>query len=233
MSARFPYLFIITYGRSGSTLLQGVLNSIPQYCIRGENNGVLQYLRLTHQQTSAANKNFSAIAKTPADAWYGIDGVDTDELLDDLRSFFIKHYIRPPEGTRCMGFKEIRYAPKMVGRLGQYVRFMELIFPGAGFIFNARDIETTAASDFWRARKDAIPFLTAFKKRMENAHNTCRHKENSYWINYEDYVKNPEGLKGLFEFLDEPYDQKRIKQVLATPHSAQPRGSGKKPTAKR
>ena len=29
------YVFICTYGRSGSTLLQGVLNSIPGYLIRG------------------------------------------------------------------------------------------------------------------------------------------------------------------------------------------------------
>src|SRR5688572_1085508 len=33
------HLFIVTYGRSGSTLLQGVLNSIPGYLIRGENDG--------------------------------------------------------------------------------------------------------------------------------------------------------------------------------------------------
>ena len=32
----FGYLFVVTYGRSGSTLLMGLLNSIPGYLIRGE-----------------------------------------------------------------------------------------------------------------------------------------------------------------------------------------------------
>ncbi len=38
------YLFIVTYGRSGSTLLQGILNSIPGYLIRGENRAALFHL---------------------------------------------------------------------------------------------------------------------------------------------------------------------------------------------
>ena len=31
----------MTYGRSGSTLVQGLLNSIPGYLIRGENSAAL------------------------------------------------------------------------------------------------------------------------------------------------------------------------------------------------
>lgn len=38
------YVFIITYGRSGSTLTQNLLNSLPGYCIRGENSNLLYFL---------------------------------------------------------------------------------------------------------------------------------------------------------------------------------------------
>ena len=33
------FVFVVTYGRSGSTLLQTVLQSIDGYFIRGENTG--------------------------------------------------------------------------------------------------------------------------------------------------------------------------------------------------
>ena len=52
MDDRFPdlnavsegFVFVVTYGRSGSTLLQNVLNTIPGYCIRGENANTLAHL---------------------------------------------------------------------------------------------------------------------------------------------------------------------------------------------
>jgi hypothetical protein len=42
--ARFPNIFVVTYGRSGSTLLQGVLNGIPGFLIRGENKDIVGHL---------------------------------------------------------------------------------------------------------------------------------------------------------------------------------------------
>lgn len=41
--SRFGSVLIITYGRSGSTLLQGILNSIPGYLIRGENENLMAH----------------------------------------------------------------------------------------------------------------------------------------------------------------------------------------------
>lgn len=40
-SFRFGSILVITYGRSGSTLLQGILNSIDGILIRGENHNFL------------------------------------------------------------------------------------------------------------------------------------------------------------------------------------------------
>ena len=43
------YVFVMTYGRSGSTLLMGLLNTIPGYLIRGENDDALRFLHDFHQ----------------------------------------------------------------------------------------------------------------------------------------------------------------------------------------
>ena len=40
----FDYLFTLTYARSGSTLLQNILNSVPGVLFRGENAGALNGL---------------------------------------------------------------------------------------------------------------------------------------------------------------------------------------------
>ena len=35
---RHRYVFVVTYGRSGSTLVQGLLNAFPRVLVRGEND---------------------------------------------------------------------------------------------------------------------------------------------------------------------------------------------------
>lgn len=220
MITRFPYLFVITYGRSGSTLIQGILNSIPGYCVRGENGGALIPLQSLYESTLMAKKKFAPISKTPADAWYGISDINEQQLLKDIQGLVVNNFIRPPNETRCMGFKEIRYAPQTIGNLSDFLSFMEAVFPGAGFIFNVRSIEQTAKSDWWRYRKDAVEHLTAFHKSMADAY--ALQAGNALWIEYEGYTTDPTSLANLFEFLGEPFDIKNVTAVLAKRHSAVP-----------
>jgi hypothetical protein len=49
------YVFVMTYGRSGSTLLMGLLNTIPGYLVRGENDdGMLTSVADDVRMTSAS-----------------------------------------------------------------------------------------------------------------------------------------------------------------------------------
>lgn len=38
------FVFLVTYGRAGSTLTQKYLNSLPDVCVRGENGNLLYHL---------------------------------------------------------------------------------------------------------------------------------------------------------------------------------------------
>jgi len=218
--ARFPYLFIITYGRSGSTLLQGILNSIPGYCIRGENQGALNLLWTVYRNARTSKKRFVGISKSPSDAWYGISDLNLDILVQHIRNIMLDVYMRPDENTACIGFKEIRYAPKMVADLTDYLRFMSGVFPGAGFIFNSRNIEDTAKSDFWANHENPVEFLTDFRQSMLDAFEFFKDRENFFWLEYDDYRDNPENLEALFDFLHEPFDLQKITSVMKVPHSA-------------
>ena len=48
----YQHVLIITYGRSGSTLLQGLLNSIDGCIVRGENYDACKGLFRTYQAVS-------------------------------------------------------------------------------------------------------------------------------------------------------------------------------------
>ena len=217
MTAKYPYVFIVTYGRSGSTLLQGVLNTIPDYCIRGENEAALFPLMATFDRLARAQKKFSHIGRTPADPWYGIDQFSETGFLEGLRELFVAQVLKPPHGSRCVGYKEIRYAPNMVRDLSLYLGFVRRVFPGAAFVFNTRNMTDVLQSGWWKDRPDAEVYLTEFEASMQAAHEA--HAPYSFWVKYDDYASSPEGLKPLFEFLDEPFDLAAVEKTLAVKHS--------------
>src|SRR5436190_1068738 len=103
------FVFIVTYGRSGSTLLQRVLQTIPDSCIRGENNAVLYPLFQAWRKLSVAKTKYGMKRTFPKHPWWGIDRVKEDVFARRIAQVFVDTVIRPPSGVRLLGFKEIRY----------------------------------------------------------------------------------------------------------------------------
>jgi hypothetical protein len=117
------YVFIVTYGRSGSTLTQAYLNSFPGYCIRGESNNLildlcrmikrLEVTNFTWRREDAAKPAakrrpfLREILGTPVDPWYGAELVDPDRLARGLCDVFVREALHLPPGTRVGGFKDI------------------------------------------------------------------------------------------------------------------------------
>ena len=56
MNLNFDVILIITYGRSGSTLLQGILNSISGVLVRGENANMCYHVFYAYQAILEAKK---------------------------------------------------------------------------------------------------------------------------------------------------------------------------------
>lgn len=210
--AKYRYLFVVTYGRSGSTLLQGVLNSIPGYVIRGENGGIFYRLHEICALATVVNREFGADATAKTHPWYGIDKVSRPKLIAELRRLFIDNFLTPAPDTRCVGFKEIRYGPDVVQDLPAHLDFMDFVFPKAAFVFNSRNLADTARSNWWRDHPDALGFLTEYEGRMRDVFD--RGRDNYFWLKYDDYVDNPDALAPLFEFLDEPFDRTAVESVL-------------------
>lgn len=210
------YVFIVTYGRSGSTLLQGLLNSIPGYLIRGENHGTLETLAENFRNLNHRKETISGGAKS-THPWYWLRHYSREEAAAGYRRFILEVILKPKPRTRVTGFKEIRWWKR---DLVETLEFTREVFPGARFVFNTRETEDVIKSQWW-ARKDpdvARAQVADWESRMDDAYAKLG-DELVYRIHYDDYLADPGVLRGLFEWLGEPFDRARIDEVLNTPHS--------------
>jgi hypothetical protein len=212
------YVFIVTYGRSGSTLLQGILCSQPGFLIRGENGGVLEQLFRFHRRAEAERaKHEGDLPTSPRNPWHGIDGYPPDLALAHMRALVRDTLLRPAADTRVVGFKEIRWPDK---ELPAFLDFVTALFPNAVFVVNTRNLDDVANSAWWAGQKNVRAKLQGVEDRMLAA--TTALGERAYRVHYDDYVADPSRLKGLFAWLGEDFDPERVRVVMGRRHSYAP-----------
>ena len=211
------YVFIVTYGRSGSTLLQNLLNSLPGYCIRGENAFSLFHLSRAWEAVEMAEpmrgmrKRGNPSAQTHP--WYGAERVDPDSYGRALAETFVREVIRPDPETRVAGFKEIRYHTQKP-HFPQHLNFIHRFFPRARFIFNTRDHDAVARSGWWANQEpDHVSRLLTGAEALY-ADYLKVHPDRGIHLHYDTYAKDPEALRPLFDFLGETYDSDLVTRVM-------------------
>ncbi|MEI2714205.1 MAG: sulfotransferase [Nocardioides sp.] len=208
------YVFVVTYGRSGSTLVQGLLNSIPGYLVRGENNGALYHLFRYHQTlVDESQRGVPERRRKGTHPFFGISDFAVEQSVRDCRRLFVDTVLRPDADTRVTGFKEIRwYQPDLL----DYVAWMQEVFPGARFVVNTRNHADVLKSKWW-AKKDNTAYLRQIEDGILEAQ--VRLGEAAYRVHYDDYVADPSSLEGLFDWLGEPFDLARVQATLGQRHS--------------
>lgn len=219
---KFNNIFIVTYGRSGSTLLQGILNGVDGILIRGENNNFVYHLFKSYEAIRLAKKTKKG--NKPQGAWYGAHLLDDEYFIKSLRKLLKNLLLADRIGDKsvsCFGFKEIKYIHFM-DDLIDYLYFLKKIFPKAAFIFNFRNNDDVAKSGWWKKR-DTIEI----KKLLNEFEEKCliyqdENKESCFSIDYEDVVNKSERLNALFTFLGAEYNEKKIDYILSLPHSYDP-----------
>ena len=103
------YVFVVTYARSGSTLLQALLNACPGVQIRGENNSALYHLYRAIAAVEAAKKDHGGPLSVPPDEpWHGAGLMKPKAFEGRLLQGFVRRVLAPDAETRVTGFKEIR-----------------------------------------------------------------------------------------------------------------------------
>jgi len=225
----YKHVLIVTYGRSGSTLLQGILNSIDGCVVRGENfdacRGLFQmFLALQYTKAKLKTDKSSESSENP---WYGSKLIDEERFLIDARTLLINQLMPPKaeESYQCIGFKEIRYFStieedqnRFSTELHAYLNFLIRLLPQCALIFLTRNPEQVARSAWW---KNASPEplkknLTIFKAALIAY---AAGKPETFMIDYTDMTQQTHRLREMFEFLGAPYIKEDIESVLNLKHS--------------
>ncbi|SDW62296.1 sulfotransferase [Thiocapsa roseopersicina] len=206
------YLCIVTYGRSGSTLIQAILNAIDGYCIRGENNLALLPLFWSAIRLADAKVTYSENSQCGNHPWHGIGDVDPERYTRRLIETFRDEVLRPPQGCRVVGFKEIRFFE--VENLASFLDFIRTELHPCKLIFNTRDADAVARSA-WHADGDPAP-IVSMVHRLDQVFHAYRseHPDDCFVLEYDAYKNDPMALEPLFSFLGEPFDVQAVSNVL-------------------
>ncbi|SNT34738.1 sulfotransferase [Tropicimonas sediminicola] len=211
------HVFIITYGRTGSTALMKALNSIKGACLRGENGGLLRPIAEAFMISQRSRRRHGEASGPVSHPWYGAGEMRPHRFGTNLAQAFTRDVLAPPDGTRLTGFKEIRYTAD--GLTDQafrgILRFMLTQFEDSRVIFLTRNPDEVADSAWWqtRDRDIVIDVLEATIERFRHAHEDF--PEQTFLLDHASFNSDPEGLRPLLQWLGEEIPPEALAAALA------------------
>ncbi len=196
------YLFIITYGESGSEKLMEYLNDIHGVEIRGENMGILSSLYETCIHAKKAQKMGSESSNAPSNSWFGVHNLDASYFCSRLCNTFVEEVLKPSKNTKITGFKEIRFLNKNKMWLDAYIHFLFNYFPNSFVIFYHADVEKVAKTGFWKEEnyKSLLPTLRELDQWMNACHQ--RYPDRTLSLYDDDLIQNLNIGKTIKAFID-------------------------------
>lgn len=216
---QLDFLTIVTFGRSGSTALQAVLNAHPNTLIRGENylaaRGLQGYVQAL---AAAADRHHSG---RPDHPWFGTARLDPGAVLESARRTFIDDVLRPKPDTRWSGYKEVRYETgyfATADELVDHLLFVRTLLPGVRFLINARGARTSLTSGWWPHNPHATEVLSA---TIQNLRDAGAHLASILGpgtvglVEYEEWSKDPGVLCDALGAIGFPVDPRLVTEVLA------------------
>lgn len=210
------YVFIFTYGRSGSTLLLGYLNSLPGYCVRGENYMALGHLCQFYRSVKNTTGQIAKKTHLPTHPWFGAEKIDLDKVRSGIRDLFVDTVLNPGSAT-TVGCKEIRIRRNEIEDFDGFISDVFEIFGDVKIIFNHRNVADTAKSKWWKGMAHSYPLIKSMDDRMRLS--AFANSPGVFHLEYEKFVSDPKHAEELTHFLGAPFDAGVYREVLATRHS--------------
>ena len=223
LNLNYDHILIFSSGRTGSTLLMGLLNAIPGVLIRGENNNALYHLFQFFDALRRSQVNHPKANRTTK-PWFGAADLKLSYVLADLKRVareMLLGQVEHREQIRCLGFKEIRYL-EASDNFDEYVGFMQEIFPNALFIVNRRDHADVVRSGFW-ADLPSDAALAELRKIDELFDRLPTLHPHVFELNYLDMSLDSTRLKTLYDTIGAPFSPETVAAVFGELHSYNPR----------
>jgi hypothetical protein len=216
-------ILICAIGRSGSTTLQLILNTIPNSNICGENEGAINSLlefykqiKNTYNRVDSIEfdklKNedkqniFKIFQNGIKPSWY--NSFELEQVKQTIRNTIITMF-KKNDATNVWGFKEIRYN----GKLELLKEFREL-FPQTKVILNIRgNIKKQSQSSWFKEDPNS------FKKLIKETNEIIEFWKNNRdfcFLNVLEKMYNKQHMIQLFQFIgcSEHFNEDKIKKLL-------------------
>jgi len=211
-------VLICATGRSGSTTMQRIINSVPNSNICGENFGAINSLLEFYKRIKTTTFDYvpghlrpasyeDIISKDVKPSWY--NSYNFQQTVSMIK-MLIASLFKNKEANNMWGFKEIRYDNGDI----KYLKEFKELFPQTKVIIQVRgNIAAQSQSSWLKKDKNAIQYLNALNNQFYNFYN--HNKEWCYFTTFEKMF-DMENIKKIFEFIDcsQYYDQNKIKQIL-------------------
>jgi hypothetical protein len=221
-------VFVVTYGRSGSTLLQGLLNALPRTVVRGENGFyVIELFRATRRATEFAQQHRRHGVRNTTSAFFGLGTVRRKPFVTGVRRIMVPMLLGREDRSEVerLGFKEVLWHEVTAEETEPFFDWFDDVFPGARYILHTRDREALLSSGFWR-HEDAE---SVFEKvdRVVEIHDFLRRTRPDRVLDttYERFIGDQETkdaqLRELATFVTGGCDDElldRLRAVLETRH---------------
>lgn len=224
LPAQHPrFVFVVTYGRSGSTLTQGMLNTLPRTLVRGENNLYLLQLFRAYAGLASFMDKFGGAAAKPSSAFYGLREADLGAFAASVRELVQRQLLgsTDPSSVDRLGFKEVLWHRIKPKEWAAFFDFMDLVFGQPLYVLNRRDVAMASTSGFWRKKKPGVAEQQINRVRKlqdflrESRPDRCFSTDFEV-ITSEDREVAGDQLRGLAEFVTGSCDDDLLAALLAT-----------------
>ncbi len=213
LASNHSFICIVTYGRSGSTVLQTVLQSIPGFHIRGENMNVMLPLFRAANKAHIARYDHGKKEHSPEDPWFGADTINPEKFAKRLAGLFVEEILQPPENARVIGFKEIRFHEAGVEQFEDYLNFIHTNLAPCKFVFNIRNWQDVSKSGWWaNMQPDVVKDIVTECDSLYAAYQT-KFPERAITLSYDETKGNPEAFRKLFDFISEEFDLDKVATI--------------------
>ena len=212
------FVTVVTYGRTGSTVIQAALNALPGVLVRGENYAAFRGLQAYVQ--SIAETADRHHAGRPSNPWFGSAKLDPNEVVTDIRRHVVDTVLRPRPSTAWLGFKEIRYEPGHFASydlLLSYLLFLDTLFPGIRYVVNVRDPESAARSGWWPDHGDPIAALAQTRAWLAEAVEDLTRMlgtGRAVLLDYDTWTDSPAALAEAFASVGLPRDEAAVRTAM-------------------
>ena len=217
------YVFVVTYGRSGSTLVQGILNAMPRTLVRGENGLYVQHLfRAWQAADGIREKRKGRSATRSSNAFFGINALTRGRFVRNAQRLVVGGILgkKDEKDFDRIGFKEVLWHQIDPDETEPFFAWLDEVCPGAKYVLNTRDVEQVVTSGFWQ-RQEADAAMAAIRRVTEiqdhlRATRADRVHETRYEVITGERAASDAALRGLAEFVVGSCDDALLETLRGT-----------------